>query len=178
MSASTKKFRRELKPGTVFRYSDKYSGKETRVYIVDVISEDYATSFTDDLDQRTLSLEVEIVSEPAPLPAPFDNWIDNPSPTPANNPPTPLPTPANNPPSPSPVPVPVTTENPHYRKLSPEPIDVIEAWELNFRLANVIKYVARHGRKPGADAVEDLVKARSYLTREINAIRGIKSWDI
>lgn len=68
------------------------------------------------------------------------------------------------------------TQSPHYTALAPEPIDVIESWGLGFRLANVVKYVARHGRKPGADALDDLIKARNYLTREINAIRGTPSW--
>lgn len=56
---------------------------------------------------------------------------------------------------------------PHYRgDTGIEAIDVIEAWELGFCLGNVVKYVARAGRK-GADAVEDLEKARWYLDREI-----------
>ena len=57
----------------------------------------------------------------------------------------------------------------HYTALSPEPIDVIEAWELNFNLGNVVKYVARAGRK--GDALEDLQKALWYLAREV-ARRG------
>jgi len=73
-------------------------------------------------------------------------------------------------------PKPALTDSAHYTALSPEPIDVIEAWGLNFRLANVVKYVARHGRKPGTDSLDDLIKARNYLTREINAIRGKPSW--
>lgn len=43
------------------------------------------------------------------------------------------------------------TSQPHY-DLTPEPIDVIEGWNLNYRLGNAIKYVARAGRKPLADA--------------------------
>jgi len=35
----------------------------------------------------------------------------------------------------------------HYRAFTIEPIDAIESWGLNFRLANVIKYIARAGRK-------------------------------
>lgn len=46
-----------------------------------------------------------------------------------------------------------------------EPIDVIEDWELNFRLANTVKYISRAGRKK--DILEDLRKARWYLDREI-----------
>lgn len=46
-----------------------------------------------------------------------------------------------------------------------EAIKVIEAWGLGFHLGNVVKYLARAGRK-GA-LVEDLRKARWYLDREI-----------
>lgn len=54
----------------------------------------------------------------------------------------------------------------HYTQGKIEPIDAIEDWGLNFRLANVVKYVARaeHKGKP----LEDLKKARYYLQREID----------
>jgi hypothetical protein len=48
-----------------------------------------------------------------------------------------------------------------------EAIKVIEAWDLNFNLGNVVKYVSRAGKKDVAKAVEDLEKAREYLTFEI-----------
>ncbi len=51
-----------------------------------------------------------------------------------------------------------------------EAIKVIEAWELGFHLGNCVKYIARAGRKPGTDAVEDLRKARWYLDREIGRL--------
>lgn len=54
---------------------------------------------------------------------------------------------------------------PHYRAGGVEAIDVIEAFGLGFGLGNVAKYVLRAGRK--ADALEDLMKARWYLDREI-----------
>ena len=57
---------------------------------------------------------------------------------------------------------------PHYKSGGIEVIDVIEAFELNFRLANVIKYVLRAGRK--GDALEDLEKAAWYLDREIDKL--------
>ena len=57
---------------------------------------------------------------------------------------------------------------PHYKSGGIEVIDVIEAFELNFRLANVIKYVLRAGRK--GDALEDLEKAAWYLNREIDKL--------
>lgn len=47
-----------------------------------------------------------------------------------------------------------------------EAIKVIEAWELNFCLGNVIKYVARAGKKQSK--LEDLKKALWYLEREIS----------
>ena len=53
----------------------------------------------------------------------------------------------------------------HYTFSHIEVIDAIEAWELGFRLANVIKYVARADRK--GRPIEDLKKARWYLDREI-----------
>lgn len=47
-----------------------------------------------------------------------------------------------------------------------EPWDVIEDWDLGFLLGNVVKYVARAGRKE--NEFEDLVKARVYLTKAID----------
>jgi hypothetical protein len=53
----------------------------------------------------------------------------------------------------------------HYTFSAIEPIDVIETWQLGFHLGNVVKYIARAGRK-GA-RLDDLRKARWYLDREI-----------
>jgi len=47
-----------------------------------------------------------------------------------------------------------------------EVINVIEAWGLGFCLGNVIKYVARAGKKDPAKCLEDLEKASWYLERE------------
>ena len=58
------------------------------------------------------------------------------------------------------------TSNPeHYQRDGIEPIDVIEAWGLDFRLANAIKYIARAGRKPGESRDADLEKAANYIHR-------------
>jgi hypothetical protein len=46
-----------------------------------------------------------------------------------------------------------------------EAIKVIEAWDLNFRLGNVLKYIARVDKK--GNGLDDLKKARWYLEREI-----------
>jgi len=54
----------------------------------------------------------------------------------------------------------------HYTTGKYEVIDVIEDWDLNFRLANTIKYVARHKHK--GKPLEDLKKALWYLQREID----------
>lgn len=54
----------------------------------------------------------------------------------------------------------------HYTAGKYEVIDVIEDWNLNFRLANTIKYIARHKHK--GKPLEDLKKALWYLQREID----------
>lgn len=61
----------------------------------------------------------------------------------------------------------------HYRPGPYEAIKVIDAWDLNFNLGNVVKYVSRAGRKDGADPVEDLRKARQYLDFEIARRLGV-----
>lgn len=53
----------------------------------------------------------------------------------------------------------------HYNAGSIEAIEVIEDWQLNFCLGNVIKYIARSEHK--GNPKEDLEKALWYLTREI-----------
>jgi hypothetical protein len=60
---------------------------------------------------------------------------------------------------------------PHYKAGGIEVIDFIEAKDLNFRLANVVKYVSRAGKKD-SDPVQDLEKALFYLKREIDARKG------
>lgn len=54
----------------------------------------------------------------------------------------------------------------HYTQGKYEVIDVIEDWDLNFRLANAVKYIARHKHK--GKPLEDLKKAAWYLQREID----------
>jgi hypothetical protein len=57
------------------------------------------------------------------------------------------------------------THPPHYTWL-PLGVEVIDITELfNFRLGNTLKYILRSGRK--ADGLEDLKKAKWYLSREI-----------
>ena len=54
-----------------------------------------------------------------------------------------------------------------------EAIKVIEAWQLGFCLGNTVKYISRAGKK--GDALEDLEKAKWYLQREIDTLRGKQS---
>lgn len=56
----------------------------------------------------------------------------------------------------------------HYTTGGIETIDFIEAKGLGFCLGNVVKYVARAGKKD--DKLEDLKKARWYLDREIASL--------
>lgn len=59
----------------------------------------------------------------------------------------------------------------HYGGDTPtEPIKVIRAWGLGFNLGNVVKYLARAGKK--GSALEDLKKARFYLDDEIKALEA------
>lgn len=55
--------------------------------------------------------------------------------------------------------------NPEHYDRKVQPIDLIDAFELNFNLGNVVKYVSRAGRK--GDTLEDLEKAFYYLKREM-----------
>ena len=57
----------------------------------------------------------------------------------------------------------------HYVK-GIEPIEVIESWDLNFSLGNAIKYILRSPYK--GNQIEDLEKARWYIDREINRLKG------
>ena len=58
----------------------------------------------------------------------------------------------------------------HYRKDSGlEAIDAIEAWDLNFNLGNVVKYICRAGLKGDTDGIEDLEKALWYIQRELKS---------
>ena len=49
---------------------------------------------------------------------------------------------------------------------------MIEAFGLNYNRGAVVKYMARAGRKPGNDALLDLLKAREHVNREIARLGG------
>lgn len=48
---------------------------------------------------------------------------------------------------------------------------VVYGWKLDYYLGNCTKYICRAGRKPGADSVQDLEKAKWYLEQEIALLK-------
>lgn len=56
----------------------------------------------------------------------------------------------------------------HYTRGGIEVLDFIEAYELGYHLGNVVKYVARAGKKDKSTEYEDLCKAKEYLERKID----------
>ena len=63
-----------------------------------------------------------------------------------------------------------TTTPPHYQGTI-QPIDLINAQDLNFNLGNVIKYVCRAGKKQGENILSDLEKAKDYINFEIERVK-------
>lgn len=59
----------------------------------------------------------------------------------------------------------------YYESDGIEVFDVIEAFDLNFNLGNVMKYICRAGRKT-FDPLPDLRKAYTYLEREIERLES------
>jgi hypothetical protein len=61
----------------------------------------------------------------------------------------------------------------HYLKdTGHEVIKVIQAWKLCYELGNVVKYVARAGRKDPAKTIEDLQKAKKYIDLKIEDLKS------
>ena len=58
----------------------------------------------------------------------------------------------------------------HYNQGKIEVIDAIEDWQLGFNLGNAVKYIARAGKKDPNKLIEDLLKAKWYIEREIKKI--------
>ena len=56
----------------------------------------------------------------------------------------------------------------HYNE-GVEAIDVIESWDLNFNVGNVIKYMLRAPYK--GEEIQDLEKAKWYLDRHLENIK-------
>jgi hypothetical protein len=59
----------------------------------------------------------------------------------------------------------------HYTSGRIEVIDFIEDQRLPYHLGNVVKYVARAGKKDPSRTVEDLEKAAWYLNRYIQLLQ-------
>ena len=57
----------------------------------------------------------------------------------------------------------------HYQGTT-QPIDLINAQNLNFNLGNVVKYVCRAGKKEGENILSDLEKAKNYINYEIERV--------
>lgn len=55
----------------------------------------------------------------------------------------------------------------HYKGNKLEVIEVIDDFNLNFALGNVVKYILRAGKKATSNRIEDLQKAQWYLNHEI-----------
>ena len=55
-----------------------------------------------------------------------------------------------------------------------EAIKVIDAWNLDFCLGNVVKYISRAGKKGNNSTEQDLKKALWYLEHEIESMKGEK----
>lgn len=53
--------------------------------------------------------------------------------------------------------------NKHYKETKIEPFEVIDDWDLDFYLGNVIKYIQRHKRK--GKPKEDIYKAIVYINK-------------
>lgn len=65
------------------------------------------------------------------------------------------------------------SSTPTHYKGTIQPIDLINAQDLNFNLGNVVKYVCRAGKKQGENILSDLEKAKDYINFEI---KRVKKW--
>ena len=64
-----------------------------------------------------------------------------------------------------------TNNTPTHYQGTIQPIDLINAQDLNFNLGNVVKYVCRAGKKKGENVLSDLEKAKNYINYEIERIK-------
>lgn len=55
----------------------------------------------------------------------------------------------------------------HYRTGNIRVWDAIADWKLDFFSGNVIKYIARAGKKPYEEEIDDLLKAKMYIEKKI-----------
>lgn len=64
-----------------------------------------------------------------------------------------------------------TSSTPTHYQGTTQPIDLINAQNLNFNLGNVVKYVCRAGKKDGENILSDLEKAKNYINYEIERVK-------
>jgi hypothetical protein len=57
----------------------------------------------------------------------------------------------------------------HYKRLKPEPWDVIQAWGMGYFDGNALKYLTRYREKGG---LNDLYKAIHYIEKLIEIEKG------
>ena len=55
-------------------------------------------------------------------------------------------------------------------------IDFVQDYKLNFNRGNVVKYIARAGKKD--DELQDLLKAKDYIEREIQYVRDLRNKEV
>ncbi len=58
----------------------------------------------------------------------------------------------------------------HYRNQPIQPIEIIDAYGLDFKRGNALKYLLRAGSKLGEEKTDDLQKAIWYLVCELHGI--------
>ena len=58
----------------------------------------------------------------------------------------------------------------HYRKQPIQPIEIIDAYGLDFKRGNALKYLLRAGSKLGEEKTDDLKKAIWYIVCELHGI--------
>lgn len=66
----------------------------------------------------------------------------------------------------------IVTHPKHYNQGKVEVCEFIEDKELGYHLGNVVKYVARAGKKDPSKECEDLMKAKWYLDRKIELLKA------
>ena len=68
-------------------------------------------------------------------------------------------------------------KTPKHYNTEIQPVEVIDKWGLDFYLGNVLKYIARAGKKDNSSELEDLQKAKHYIEMKIERLTN-KKYDI
>ena len=67
---------------------------------------------------------------------------------------------------------------PKHYQATIQPIELINAQNLNFNLGNVVKYVCRAGKKKGENVLSDLEKAQNYINYEIERVKKMNKQEV